>query len=491
MKKTLCIVLAILMLTAVFMGCSKKAEDDENVVKSIELQLEDREDKTVIEEVLENKPDPLRVCVDLDFTDRVQGEMETSGLMLGVLSNISLEGGPADIVCDVLPADLPESEGARMSMMNRIRAEIMSGAGPDVFIMGTNGSYFGRMGDSMFAVPEKTMANGIFLPLDDYIENAKFMEWDKFHPVIMEAGRDAYGQQLIPMAYTFPITFFREEDVPEKFGAETTWQDMLETDNGALAAASTWYHTESFGLSEMNGHYMGYTFGALADIENETLLVTEEELLQRTNEIMEQRRKYDEGELPEAPAHYQTTLRANLDNSGSRIVGVEWSDGIDPYAGLYPNDKKTMVPIYSADGGITAQILYYTAVNANTTRPDDAFFVVDYIMSTSSQQRSSLYGRILTRTNGFPVHTELGSPQKPLIYDSVFGTWYFKQDNFEEFSRIRDQITHARFRSSLDEALDNFYYDCFRFYRNGSENGETLEDITAESYRQMEILLGE
>ena len=99
MKKTLCIVLAILMLTAVFMGCSKKAEDDENVVKSIELQLEDREDKTVIEEVLENKPDPLRVCVDLDFTDRVQGEMETSGLMLGVLSNISLEGGRYRLRC--------------------------------------------------------------------------------------------------------------------------------------------------------------------------------------------------------------------------------------------------------------------------------------------------------------------------------------------------------------------------------------------------------
>ena len=38
MKKTLCIVLAILMLTAVFMGCSKKAEDEFSLLEPLAVR---------------------------------------------------------------------------------------------------------------------------------------------------------------------------------------------------------------------------------------------------------------------------------------------------------------------------------------------------------------------------------------------------------------------------------------------------------------------
>ncbi len=49
----------------------------------------------------------------------------------------------------------------------------MSGKGPDVFIVACPGGVFNNPSEALFAVPEKAMQNGLFLTLDDYIENRK------------------------------------------------------------------------------------------------------------------------------------------------------------------------------------------------------------------------------------------------------------------------------------------------------------------------------
>ncbi|MBP3704835.1 MAG: hypothetical protein J6I98_04790 [Clostridia bacterium] len=128
---------------------------------------------------------------------------------------------------DVLPASGPE----RANALKRLRTEIMAGEGPDVFIMLCAGGF--NSGEAFFQVPEKAMKNGLFLPLYEYLENAQFMEWDKQTAVIMAVGRDEYGQQLLPMAYTLPLTYYRASDIESvKPGAETTWDDMLADEPG-------------------------------------------------------------------------------------------------------------------------------------------------------------------------------------------------------------------------------------------------------------------
>ena len=45
------------------------------------------------------------------------------------------------------------------------------------------------------------------------------------------------------------------------------------------------------------------------------------------------------------------------------------------------SDELTLVPVFSRSGGYYAVITSFAGINVNTKRPDDAFFVVDYIMS--------------------------------------------------------------------------------------------------------------
>ena len=51
------------------------------------------------------------------------------------------------------------------------------------------------------------MKNHLSLPLDNYIENAKYMGWDKFLPVVMDAGRNDEGQQIIPLCCFFEAVY--------------------------------------------------------------------------------------------------------------------------------------------------------------------------------------------------------------------------------------------------------------------------------------------
>lgn len=59
--------------------------------------------------------------------------------------------------------------------------------------------------------------------------------------------------------------------------------------------------------------------------------------------------------------------------------------------GLTEQDPLTLVPFYSDDGGNTAVITAFAAVNRNTRRPEDAFKVIDLFMSTGKQTSNTMF----------------------------------------------------------------------------------------------------
>lgn len=185
----------------------------------------------------------------------------------------------------------------------------MSGGGPDMFIIACNGGidYMAADVEALFRVPEKAMEAGLFLPLDDYIQNAQFMEWNKLNETVMAAGRTEQGQMLLPMTYTFPLTMFRESDVTLTTTAETTWQDMLNDKTNVLTAAADWIPTmeeqENF-ENQCGGPLLPYILGDLADYSSEKLLFTEDELLQRITDVIELDVRNKNGEFENVPPYY-------------------------------------------------------------------------------------------------------------------------------------------------------------------------------------------
>ena len=429
------------------------------------------------------EPEPLRILVDADA--REFSEHSCKKMMEEFVEIATVLGGPSDVIVEVLP-DLDEE---RETAIQRIRTEIMAGDGPDLFIVRSNKGMNSL--ELLFPIPEKAMANGLFLPLDDYIEKAQFMEWDKHTAAIMAAGRDAYGQQMIPMVYTTPLTFFRESDIPEvKPEKETTWQDMLEDESGVLPTATTWFHRgeEEYNFEYSDGHYLDYILGDLADFETDKLLFTEDELLQRVTEVIEMEKAYAADKFEHVPKHYQTRMHVGYDYAldhgfpiGRWVDTRSWGD--DPYRGIRFEDAQTMIPIYSDDGGVTATIAAFAAINANTKRADDAFFILDLLFSREWQQKLDLYSTYFGGgAAGIPVHEDLMQIQYPV--DDIF---YITTDNFEEYSRVREQITRAYFRGDFTDSFDELYKQCKVAY----EQDEDLMPIVSEFYEKLKIMMAE
>ncbi len=441
MKKVLCVFLSVILILTLFAGCAEK------------------------------EPEPLRICLDADaFELRVDSCKET---MESFLATVAQMGGPSDVILEVLPGSGTE----RKTALQNIRTEMMSGAGPDLFIVLCGGSV--NEGEALFEIPEKTMQLGAFLPLDEYIENAQFMEWEKYTSAVIEAGRTDEGQLILPLTYTLPLTFYRTADTAGvKLGKETTWEDMLTDESGILKAAASWMHhaANEFVFMWSSDNYIEYTFGEIADYESEELLFTEEELRQRTKEILDMQKLFDNGGLQNIPAHYQTKIYPTF----------SWpsENGFlepDPHNGIRFEEEQTMIPIYSEDGGTTAEIVSFAAINANTERAEDAFYILDLMMSPNYQRAFDLYEFWLCGSSAIPVYEGILQKELPMSLH------YLSDANYAEFSRVREQIDHVRFRGGLTDEFDYMYLDCM----DAVEAGEDIAPIVSEYYTKLKQMMAE
>ena len=140
----------------------------------------------------------------------------------------------------------------------------------------------------------------------------------------------------------------------------------------------------------------------------------------------------------EAPGNYGEQGGEIIDFSAETLQAVG--------SGLGDNSKECcMIPCYNISGGVTVNITNFVAINRNTEHPDEAFRVLDYLLSKSVQCTSDLYQNGLL---GMPVHLELGQADTPL-----WGSWYMSEENFREFQALRQEVNTAKFPGPLDAAL--------------------------------------
>ena len=405
----------------------------------------------------------LRICIDIKdlmvVSDKaaagVQADMESNAAEM-LLSSIKDRGGPENIEFEFIPAD----GEARNSALSRIRTEIISGKGPDVFIVNcvNNGDE-----DALFKSPGAAMELNLFLPLDAYISKAKYMDWDKLNPVVMSAGKNEEGQQLLPLSYTFPVSIFKKQDVTFSMSPNANLYDML---NGGLDSVSA--------AMPIDGAYRhlwsDYAFGAMADYKNEQLLISEDDLLKWEETQQVWYKNVAEGKLEGYPPHDSTSMNVGF-NRNVR-VSVE-----DFYKNLSPEEELTFLPMYSTQGGVVATIMSFAGINRNTRWPDDAFQVLDILLDREVQQYSEIY-KLLLDMRAIPVHQELMQENTPVA------GWYMDNNLYEEFVVDREQITIAKFRSEFENELLSLDSECFRL-------GTGYEKAVNKAYTTMQMILAE
>ena len=156
--------------------------------------------------------EPLTICFDLDASfdprhfDFDSGQAKYTGAKLrqeavdGFLEELAAVGGPQNVQVEFLEGLGSDREG----QLTRLRAELMAGEGPDLFVLRQNGA------SDLFLFPEKKMEDGLFLCLDGYMEGARFMEPDKMLTPVFDAGKSSEGRRfLLPVTYDIDAALMR------------------------------------------------------------------------------------------------------------------------------------------------------------------------------------------------------------------------------------------------------------------------------------------
>lgn len=476
--KKLRLLCVLLILCALFTACG----DDDFPPEVVDSQVDSEEEPS----------EGLHILLDLGPATpfgQLSLESECQEIWQEFREEIAQRGGPRDVVFEFIFHDYSgeetgENSSLRDADLTRVRTEIMAGKGPDVFIAACdNGPNLVRE-EALFKYPDQAMARKIFLPLDSYMEQARFMEWDKLTPVVMEAGRNEEGQQILPLTYTMPLTVFSQEECPDGFPLDRTFYEMAESDTPWPATPALRTLGES--TQNMDIDQLSDVFLQLADYSSEQLAFSEEELLRVMETAAELESRRQAGEMEGPPSHYHASLGVSFNEFPTEER--EW------YAGIGERADLALAPFPTVEGGYGASITSFAAVNRNTRRPEDAFFVLDYLLSLDCQ-RSAFYLNMTTRES-VPTHEELFCKQTSVKtcasrVDTGRGMewdeWYLFEKNWNELGRIREHITSARFRCELDKRLAQLYSQCILF----AEDRSRMEDEVHKAYSEMQMMLAE
>ena len=385
----------------------------------------------------------------------------------------------------------------RSAALLRVRAEIMAGKGPDVFISTTFSDGRSELspmeGGRLFSYVENVRESGIFLPLDEDLSTLTLTDVNDLIPQVLAGGKNRDGEQvLLPLTFTVPGTVFSGKDAPEYNFEGTSWNDVISGDDPVLAEQTVW--PMNFAL--LNGerirvgiHDSGLfcIYPQTADFETGKLHFSEDELL-----IM----------VKDSLNGYHRTMEHEMTQPCASLYFSPWSV-CNYYGGLYLPDNEThftFIPLRNLEGGSTAVVGAYCAVNAYTEQREKALAVIDALMCREYQQGGSLYRHF----SGMPTNRELGSIENPYLQ-------YMKLSpkQFENWQRVCADINIVRFPSALDAELDSMIkdiedtmltvyspYNPDYIVRDGqfiyeSIADEELEEIVSKHYQQIQHLLDE
>lgn len=354
---------------------------------------------------------------------------------------------------------LPRESAERSNCLTRMRTEMMAGKGPDLFVLSLRYSNFGVTAsgsefeflEPLFAFPEKAMDNRLFLPLDEYMENAKLTDFDRLMSPLMELGHNEEGQQIIPLTYDFDVGMFDTAvfDIPME--STGTMQEML--DSGSLAL--------EYFAGGMAGMPLSY-FTREADYDKDTLLLTEEELFQQGMVWQELWERFRNGD-------FQPVI--DTVEQGGFSMGPIGTFGDS-------QEEDQIVPYRNCDGGITAYVDIIGAINRNANYPEYAFRILDKLASENVMRAQTLYGW----SGSMVSNMDLGGPDKPVWFPMT-------QEAYDQFLSMREEITCVKFITGLEQAVyETLYTPCLQ---GELEDESDVRAAAHKAYMTMKMMLAE
>lgn len=265
-------------------------------------------------------------------------------------------------------------------MKNRVNAELMRGKGPDVLLF-----------NSMYDTSDiyKMSSSGNLLELDEYMTS---LEEDSYFSAILEAGKTNGHQYFLPLSWNIVQAYSMQENIIEKeytddlYSAFTMESDALKNDD-TMAASTTQikcsdllnYFLETAGIELIDSKS-----GALNDLKTETKQITD------FVKVI-----YDDSEkVREIATRYASDFAGAVAHFTYLTEDYSFMNNLRYYQTVYPksvNEEMYFAPFKNVEGGITARVVEYGAINANTNKEKRAWELLNYILDYTGNMDFSKY----------------------------------------------------------------------------------------------------
>ena len=356
----------------------------------------------------------------------------------------------------VSPVSGASDPAARETEINQLNTEIITGGGPDIFLMQT----LRFTDENLFPDVQKAMKNHSFLNLSDYADA------NSFDPANYYSGVLAAGQ-LDDQQYILPLSF----SVPLFVGAENVITGSGYQPEMASANQTAFFEELSRVLNE-NGKQVEYSL-SLTNLLDQPLIDYQEGAIQLDTDAVRQALTIEKDYTTHQLNFFNNYDSQQIDAlaAGTPFGLLEMSD--IALGTLHPLDTKGIAPfvqgIPNENGSITAEISSYAMASAGTQYPEQCAELLYYLMSAECQDAAAYP----STTEELPVRRDsmkasLESAHQFLVYDAskeklseddiafrekTYGG-NLQDTTVQSIQSICDQITSAHFHTIWYSALE-------------------------------------
>ena len=387
MKKICSLLLMLAILLACFSGCGQADEPQGET----EMTPSSTDDGSIV----------LWVLTDITLWDGMNSQVKD------LMNAFKHNNDNITVNLEILPMDAQERE----TRLEKLRAEILAGRGPDVYLLPTN-NYLRLVGSNMvedsylieplFSDAEMTMHNGHFADISTYYDADDDLNKDGLITKVMDAGVIDDERYILPLRYNIPVLYadtkrLAEFEVDQERLYSGNIMDLIdlaiETEDQLLAGGAV-------SALQQRGLILSL-FPDAIDYDKVKLNLRQEELvaflvkLQQVNALTK-------GDYAHNYAVSVDRYIKNKESLSSRRYPIKQGMLDEVIAVISVSkatgDDITMIPLRAIDGSLVAHVTYYGAVGSSCENPEVAYEFLRLFLQEDAQWE---YDRQLTKDHSY------------------------------------------------------------------------------------------
>lgn len=335
----------------------------------------------------EDLPEELWILLDIPISNT---KNPASTMIENLANGFEDSHENMQIRLDILPVNLEE----RDARLEQLRAEIMAGKGPDVYLVATDNlrSDDGKFvrPDSLFTDVTLSMYNGVFTDIGQYYDADDALGKDSLESIIMDAGVVDGARYVLPLFYDYPIIVTTEEKLAQSHISKDTLESDMGTIMEELLAREDVY---LFSATDLDEEIFGFNlYSNLLDYDTGKVLITAEE-------------------IAEYMRLYQAKREIIKDTYLGELSLEEFVDSEQPFINTRLSVAKTyeeckIIPMRGLNGTLIADVDYWGAVGSSCANPTLAYEFLRMFLLEDFQWSGAIADAWPVRTKGYTLELD-------------------------------------------------------------------------------------